>query len=127
MKLEDVTPHAEYLHRIWGRVLHIGCHPHDGAHLIVERQETIDPDDDDHVLGYCEASDLTPAEGSLWPYLGFTLKERSALQSREWGARHGFAEVPEGSGRWQYPNGTPVPFDVWCMTWRADYLPQEAP
>lgn len=117
---------TEYTHPVWGRVLLIGCHPHDGALLIVQRQETTDSDDDDHVFDSCESSDLTPAEGSCWPYLGFTSLEHSRQQSREWSARHGFAEVPEGSGRWQYPNGTPVPADVWDAAWRAEHLKESA-
>lgn len=72
MRLSDTKRPAEYMHRTWGRVLLIGCHPHDGAYLIIERMATIDPDDDDHVLDYCEASDLTPVDGDLWPFLGFT-------------------------------------------------------
>jgi hypothetical protein len=72
MKLADVKFHTEYLHREWGRVLVLGCHTFDGACLIIERMSTTDPDDDDLVLDACEASDLSPAEGSLWPYLSFT-------------------------------------------------------
>lgn len=116
---------AEYMHPAWGRVMVIGCHPHDGACVIVERMSTTDPDDDDLVLDRCEYSDLTSVEGSCWPFLGFTSHGRARQLSREWSARHGFAEVPEGSGRWQYPNGTSVPSDVWLAAWRADYLPKE--
>jgi hypothetical protein len=78
MKLADVKFHAEYQHREWGRVLVLGCHTFDGACLIIERMETTDPDDDDLVLDTCEASDLTPAEGSEWPWLGFTLYRKEA-------------------------------------------------
>lgn len=78
MKLADVEFHREYLHREWGRVLVLTSHTHDGALLIVERMATIDPDGDEYVLDYCEASDLTPAEGSKWPWLGFTLSSKEA-------------------------------------------------
>jgi len=117
---------SEYTHKVWGRVLAITSHPHDGACLIIERQETTDPDDDGHVLDTCEASDLTPAEGSHWPYLGFTSQERSRQRSQVFGEQHGFAEVPEGSGRWQYPDGSAVPLDVWDAAWRKTYLAKEA-
>lgn len=78
MMRAEIELGAEYMHCDWGRVLVIGCHPFDGACLIIERQETTDPDDDDHVLDRCEASDLAPAEGSLWPYLGFTSPTKEA-------------------------------------------------
>lgn len=121
MKLADTARPAEYTHRTWGRVLLIGCHPHDGACLIIERQETTDPDDDDHVLDTCEASDLELVEGSEWPFLGFTSCERNRDRSRAWGERHGFAEVPEGSGRWFYADGSSVPADVWLAAYDKDH------
>lgn len=109
---------TEYWHRSWGRVLLIGGHPIDGATLVVERQETTDPDDDDHVLDTCESSDLEDlALQDQWPYLGFTSKERAQAQSRAFGASGGFAEVPEGSGRWFYPDGRRVPDNEWNVAW----------
>lgn len=105
-------PGAEYWHRDWGRVMLISSHPRDGGCIIVERQETTDPDDDDLVLDTCERSDLfmLPLQ-KQWPYLGFTSRERSREQSRAFGVSGGFAEIPEGSGRWFYPDGRRVPDD----------------
>lgn len=63
---------AEYMHSKWGRVMFVSSHPHDGACKIIQRMETANPFDDDLVLDTCERSDLSPAEGRLWPFLGFT-------------------------------------------------------
>lgn len=123
--LNPLQAGKEYWHRTWGRVLLIGGHPIDGGTLVIERQETVDPDDDDHVLDTCESSDLSDLEvQGQWPYLGFTSRERSAEQSRAFGQQHGFAEVPEGSGLWQYPDGTVVPHDVWRDAWNKTYRPE---
>lgn len=122
MKLVHASRGLEYMHRTWGRVLLIGCHPHDGACLIVERMAGIDPDEDDQEFATCEASDLEPAEGSEWPFLGFTSRERARAQSRAWGERHGFTENPEGSGRWFTAAGSPVTHEMWELA-----LAKEAP
>jgi hypothetical protein len=120
------VPGTEYWHTTQGRVMLVATHPHDGATVIIERQETTDPDDDDHVFDTCERSDLwnlTPQ--GQWPYLGFTSRERAAESSRAFGREHGFAEVPEGSGLWQYPDGTVVPHSVWRDAWNKTYLPEK--
>lgn len=115
-------PGTEYWHRTWGRIMYVGGYPPDGSTLVIERQETTDLDDDDHVLDTCERSDLFLLEvQDQWPYLGFTSKERSAEQSRAFGASGGFAEVPEGSGRWFYPDGRRVPDDEWSAAWQKFY------
>ncbi len=112
----------EYIHKTWGRVLFIAPHPCDGACLVIERQDTMDPDDDDRVLDTCERSDLSPApDQGKWPYLGFTSHERSRERGRIWSAKHGFKETPEGSGRWFYLSGEPVPTSVWEAAWHLDY------
>lgn len=69
---KDMNPGAEFIHKELGRVMLIGVHPHDGACFVVEGMSTIDPDDDDQAFYTCERHDLTPVEGSEWPYLGFT-------------------------------------------------------
>lgn len=119
------TPGTEYWHTNWGRVMFVASHPHDGATVIIERQETVDPDDDDRVFAICEHKDLwhiSPQD--QWPYLGFTSRERSAEQSRAFGQQHGFAEVPEGSGIWRWPDGSPVPHPVWLAAWNKTYRPE---
>ncbi len=114
---------SEHMHKDWGRVMFIHCHPQDGASLVVERQSTTDPDDDDHVLATCESSDLGPAlPDSAWPYLGFTSEARSRAQSLAWGERHNFVETPPGSWRWVWSStGLPVDHDVWLAAWRQDF------
>lgn len=113
---------SEHIHRTLGRIMVICSHPHDGGTLIIERQDTSDPDDDDLVLDTCERSDLGPAlPTSEWPFLGFTSRERSNENSRVWGAKHGFTQTPEGSGQWFYADGTRVPTDVWSAAHAEDY------
>lgn len=71
----DPVFHREFWHRVHGRVLVIGCHPHDGACLVIERQIDTDPEADDQVLDTCERSDLSHVEPQdQWPYLGFTVR-----------------------------------------------------
>jgi hypothetical protein len=53
-------------------VMFVAVHPYDGACWIIQRQETTDVDDDDHVFDTCERSDLDPMVGRNWPFLGFT-------------------------------------------------------
>lgn len=123
MKLSDIKMGYEYWHARHGRVLVLASHPMDGACLVIQRQETTDPDDDDHVYDNCEASDLTAVEGSAWPYLGFTTHARSLAQSKVFGEASGFEETPPGSGLWYYPDGTLVPHDEWLAAWRKHHNP----
>lgn len=66
----------EYEHRVWGRVMFIAVHPHDGATKIVEREHPADIGDT--MYDTCESSDLTPCNDgeSYWPFLGHNCKER---------------------------------------------------
>lgn len=120
--LKPLQAGQEYWHKVWGRVLLLASHPHDGATLVIERRETTSRDDDDHVLDSCESSDLEDLElQDQWPWLGFTSAERSKAVGDAWGAKHGFYEVI--SGRWVYAaTGLPVPQEVWAKAWDEDYL-----
>lgn len=111
----------EYIHRVWGRVLYIAPHPCDGATLIVERQSTIDRDDDDLVLDTCERCDLADVElQDQWPFLGFTSRERSEAVSQAWCAKHGFVQV--SSGRHEHSDGRAVSPAEFSAAWDEDYL-----
>lgn len=68
-----MNPGDEFMHIKWGRIMVVYSHPHDGACLVIERQETTEPDCDKRVFDSCERSDLIgPLPDRKWPYLGFT-------------------------------------------------------
>ena len=66
---------GEYEHPVFGRVLVIGNHPHDGAARICE---TVIDDESFYFL--TDRSTLTPADGeSKWPYLGLSETSEKTL------------------------------------------------
>ncbi len=77
----ELASGKEYEHHTWGRVMFIAVFPHDGACLVIEREES----DDNLIFDTCESSDLTPCNDgeSYWPFLGRNCAERER-QAREY-------------------------------------------